>query len=735
VTRKFFHLAFSILFLFLTSCSMFESENPTSAEEFDQSSSLEAGNEDDDFSDLEDLEPTDDSSNMAVQDSTGSEDDTFSDIESFNENLIEDEIQKSGVAPTPEEPATQLADVSADGAGEESEFDLETSDFSAPAVESSSSTVVAANNAITNLEYKSFESGGTVVISTEQPVTYNVREEPEFNQTVIEVSGVKLPEKFKLPYIAKDFGQPVATINAYQDAGSGDARIVIQYKSNVKPNVEQKGNSILVMNGGSAGSPDASLVSNEGAAPLLVTDDMSVSSQGGGSSSSVSAISKPITLEMDEVEIREVIKLIADEVNINVIIDTNVTGNTSVHLRGVPWEQALSSILKSNSLDYVRRGNIMRVALEETLTKEASNYADRLTKEETARKTLEPKKVKVFSVNYADVNSLALQVAPLLSTSTVAGTLPGKAIGDPRTSALIVTDFEENINRVEKVVRSLDIAPLQILLEGKIVEANETFTREFGLKWTANSTFNISGKQADLRTIASSSNVTSGGLSQTLNVGTFDILGDLTAILGLFELESKVKVLSSPKVVTMNKEKAVISQTTELPLISTVVNNGTTTTSVAFNPATLSLEVTPQVTFNGDTILDVKVRRDVAGVTVTTPAGSSRGVNKRNAEAKVLVKDGQTLVLGGIYNIDEENTETGIPWLKDIPVLGYLFKSTRKNIVKNELVIFLTPKIINPEVIKNLSQLNRKVDFGGQENEDIPMAEGPSDTDNPPQAL
>jgi type IV pilus assembly protein PilQ len=716
-----------------------DSEKTTSAAELEGGGANQEaeGVDEEDFSDLEDLAPGGEKAQAATAAPTEG-DSSYNDIENFNEGLIEGELAKEGTGDqatveTDEiPPILEGANAPAASAAETQEFDLENADVdSQTTAASGGGGASGATNKITNLEYKSFESGGTVVISAEQPVTYKVREESEFNQTVIEISDVQLPEKFKLPYIAKDFGQPVATINAYQDPGSGSARIVIQYKSSVKPSVEQKGNSLLVMNNGAAGSPDASLANgDENPSPLLVTDEMAVNSQpapgpvdaGGPAAMEAAPSGKRISLEMDEVEIREVIKIIADEVNINVIIDANVTGNTSVHIKGVPWEQALSSILKSHALGYVRQGNIMRISLEETLTKEASSYADRLTKEEQARKTLEPRKVRIFSVNYADVDLLATQMLPLLSLATGGGPA-GKAVGDKRPNAVVVTDYEENINRIEQVIRSLDIPPLQILLEGKIVEANETFTRDFGLRWTANSTFNITGKQADLRTITSSApnSGAAGGLFSTMNVGTFDILGDLTAILGLFEQEQKVKVLSSPKIVAMNKEKAVISQTTDFPIRTTVVNNGTTSTSVTFNPATLSLEVTPQVTFNGDTILDVRVQRDVPGAIVET----SRGINKRTASAKVMVKDGQTLVLGGIYNIDEQNTETGVPWLKDIPVLGYLFKSTTKSVTKNELVIFLTPKIINPEVIKQLAALNRKADISNPE-PDVPMAEAPA---------
>lgn len=695
MTRKFFHLTLVLVFSMLTACSIFQSEQTTSANEIEGINANVESEETDDFSDLEDIDKGEDdlSDDGAVAAAPGAKDDSYSDIEDFNEDLIEGELS-SAKTPAPADPGT------------EKELDIENADidFSATATatdtEPQTSGVVSSGgeafggpNKITNLEYKSFESGGTVVITAENTFLYKVRAEPEYNQTIIEIADVTLPEKFKLPYIAKDFGQPVATINAYQDAGATTARIVIQYKNGASPTVEQKQNSLLVMNNGT-GAPNMQMGS----------DDVDSTIGANGVVLQPAPANKTISLEMDEVEIREVIKLIADEVNINVIIDAAIKGPTSVHLKGVPWEQALSSILKAHSLGYARQGNILRIAPEETLTREASNYADRLTKEEQARKTLEPRKVKIFSVNYADVDILATKIVPLLTLSTGAGGVAGTVMGDKRSNAIIVTDFEEVLGRVEQVIRSLDIPPLQVLIEGKIIEANESFTREFGLRWTANSSFKLEGKEARLQTTGSqtSNKGLTGGLFSSLNVGTFDVLGDLTAILGIFESESKVKVLSSPKIVAMNKESAMIKQSTALPIVTTTVNGNASQNSVTFQEAVLSLEVTPQVTFNGDTILQVKVQRDVPGAIVQS---LSRGINKREATGKVLVKDGQTLVLGGIYNIDETSTETGIPYLKDIPILGYLFKFKSKEVIKNELVIFLTPKIINPDLIKQMAKM------------------------------
>lgn len=707
MTRKLFYLLFILSLGFQTSCSMFESDKNVSASELEGEISdvdVEVETEDD-FSDLEDLEPA--SETAAQEAAPAGQQNAYGEIEDFNTDLIDSELEQAGVKSSSDgdQTAANNPEMPLDD-----ELDLEVADVTVPATPSGSGG--SANNKITNLEYKSFESGGTVVITAEQSFDYQVREEPQFNQTVIEIADIQLPEKFKLPYIAKDFGQPVATINAYQDNGATTARVVIQYKNSTKPSIEKKDNSLLVMNSNTGGGGAETPIMGSGGDEIEADMTVAATASDSPTASGNVAPNRPITLEMDDVEIREVIKLIADEVNINIIMDSSIKGPTSVHLKKVPWEEALNVILRSHSLGYVRQGNVMRIAPQDTLTKEATAFAERITKEDQAKRALANRKVKVFPVNYADVDDLAGKLTPFLTISGQGGAagggmtidLPGRAVGDKRSNSIVVTDYEEVMERIERVIRTLDIPPLQVLLEGKIVEANENFLREFGLQWTStNSDVGIAGKTGTLVSTVRGDGVPQGaGLFQQLTIGSFDILGEISAILGILEREEKVKVLSSPRVMAMNKEKSIIKQSTQLPITQQTVSNGVVTTSVSFQEAVLSMEVTPQVTFTGDTILDIKVQRDVPGA---PNSGGNIAINKREASGKVLVKNGQTMVMGGIYDMNESVAEAGIPWLKDIPVLGYLFKSKKKQLIKNELVIFMTPKIVNSDTIKQMARI------------------------------
>ncbi|MCC6137243.1 MAG: type IV pilus secretin PilQ [Bdellovibrionaceae bacterium] len=683
----FFHLCLVFMFVSLTSCSMFDSEDTVGASEIEgeaaniEIESSDTGEDLESFEDL-DIESADASAKKTdgTQASGGTSDDSFNDIENFNEGMIENELSDENIATSSIESNEPSQAVDAP-AGEVEDLDLEVANLepsveSASAAATKSASVSTSGNKITNLEYKSEQSGGSVVISANSAFEYQVRDEPEFNQTIIEIADIELPDRFKLPYIAKDFEQAVATVNAYQENGSSTARFVIQYKEKLKPAIQLVGNKLMVVNSG-------------------------VSSVVAGTRSG-KADGKKISIEMQDVNIKDLIYFIADEVGVNIIVDDNVTGVANVKLRDVPWEEALSIILKTNELAYERRGEILRVAKISSITKEFQDEAARLEAQDIAVRASQSRAVKVVPVNYANLDDLITQVKPFLTPT-------GQVIIDKRSSSIILNDFDGPLKRAEKLIKSLDIQPVQILIEGKIIEASEDFSREFGIQWGHGGGTVDAGSQAlsfsqSIRADRSPNNV-AGGYVTDLTFGTFDALGEITALLAIYEREQKVKILSSPKIVTLNKEKATIETTTQVPNVQVqVVPNVGTSTTVVFQDAKLSLAVTPQVSFNSDVILDLEVSRDVPGPTVGT--NGSRGINKRFAKTKVVVKDGQSLVLGGVFSQDENYLEGGLPFLKDIPVLGYLFKTKSKEILKSELVIFLTPRILNPENMLRTTEIS-----------------------------
>jgi type IV pilus assembly protein PilQ len=336
-------------------------------------------------------------------------------------------------------------------------------------------------------------------------------------------------------------------------------------------------------------------------------------------------------------------------------------------------------------LGYVKQGSVLRIAKQETLSKEAQAVSNQIKNEKQAKLLSGGIKVKYIPVSYAKVSELAGKLKDFTS-------IEGKIAFDDRTSSLVITDYGEYIDRIVELVKALDTAPMQVEIESKLVEARETFIRESGINWDINGQPFPFGDQSSTINSSLGGNIPDNGFSLDLNIGTFDIFGDLTASLAVFESDNKIKVLSQPRIVTMNKVAAEIRQTLQVPIQRAVITpTGPPIITFELLDVNLGLKVTPQITFKGDVILEVDVKRDFAGA---QNVDGSRELNKRSATSTVMVKNGKTAVIGGIYQLDDGDIETGIPLLKDIPLLGNLFKQNRKEKIKSELLLFLKPKIL-----------------------------------------
>lgn len=536
---------------------------------------------------------------------------------------------------------------------------------------------------------------------------------------MIEIPNSSLPKRLKRTLNTKDIKGAVGAVDAYQAAGSNVSRIVVQMRDGfAEPVVQQEGNSLLVVtSGGEATAPAAKAAANatEGGGASAAAEEVAAS--GGGEAPSTDAegnvelgdnkiltsqsleqylsgnskfYGRKISIETSNMDVREALKFITEESGVNMVIADEVKGTVSLKLRQVPWDQALVVIMKARRLGYSRQGSVLRIEPIEILKKEE----DDATKLAIARRNTEPLKVKMFSVSYAKVDELDKKLKDFLTER-------GKVVSDLRTNAIVVTDIEESLTRIAKVIASLDVAPPQVLIEGKIVEATDTFTRDIGINWGFNGVAKTitNGPQGPVAltpsaTIGNATNLQDGGVTLGLTLGTLDIFGNLEASLALYEREDKVKVLSAPRIVTLTNEKADISQTNELP-IRTIVpqSNGVPLISYQFKPLTLKLEVTPQVTGDGTIIMKVAVNRQIQGPPVST-TDDTFSVNSREANTRVIVKNGQTAVIGGIYRTDLSDSTIGVPWLKDVPVLGSLFRTTLNTKEHSELLIFLTPRIL-----------------------------------------
>ncbi len=561
----------------------------------------------------------------------------------------------------------------------------------------------ASASKINNIEYFADGQGGSVVVSTNGSASYTSRFDPSTRQLVLEVDNALLPSSLKRPFVMKDFsGAAFGALNAYQGSGSSVARIVVQVKSDSEPSVLQEGNSIVIKPGSFGSVSSFASSSNVNEPVFAETYNEPVQSGIGASGQALGArtmeeflmtnqkfYGHPISVEFREADIKEVIDFLSEESGTNIVLSGDVEGKISVKLRSVPWDQALVIVMRSQELGYIRQGNVIRIAKTDSLQAEQDKALAIIERKLQSA----PLQVQMIPVNYAEVGELVTQVTPFLTEKR------GKIVSDARTSSLIVTDTSESIQKVLQIVKELDVPPSQVLIEGKIIEATQDFQSSFGINWAA------SGDQIGLGsgTLTPSLRVGPGDIPGAgllnLQAGVFDFIGNLSAQIGVAEQNNVARVLSSPRITALNKESAKIEQSTQVPFTTTVNNDGITEEQVSFQEFSLSMDVTPQITADESIIMDINVNRSFPRE--GSSAGNAQSSQDSSADTKVIVKNGETAVVGGIYQGLTSNNTSGIPGISKIPVLGWLFKSKSKSNNKSELLIFLTPRILNQQNIPN----------------------------------
>ncbi len=394
---------------------------------------------------------------------------------------------------------------------------------------------------------------------------------------------------------------------------------------------------------------------------------------------------KRISLDFQDADIVPIFRLIADVSGYNIVVDPQVKGKITMKLVNVPWDQALDLILRSNSLDKVVEGNIIRVAPVSVLAKEQESRA----KKQAAARKAEPLVTKVFPISYADVKNVqkSIDAAKILSER-------GSISVDERISSIIVKDVESNMPKVEALVKTLDKPTPQVLIEARIVEVNTAAKNEFGIKWglsthTYDKTFSLGGLTPFIVDFPSGAGPGSGS---GINFGFINPAGTLKLDLeiGALENSGKLKIVSNPRIITVDNEEAFISQGKSIP-VRKLTSEGTVSTE--FKDVKLELKVKPHITPDNSVILNVEAKKEEIDPTVPSVEGVP-GTDKKEAKTNVIVKDGETLVIGGIYKTFDNDSSTGVPGAMDVPVLGWLFKKKQKEFNTNELLIFITPRIV-----------------------------------------
>ena len=411
---------------------------------------------------------------------------------------------------------------------------------------------------------------------------------------------------------------------------------------------------------------------------------------------------RPMTLNFQDISVRAALQIIAGYNDFNLVTSDSVTGNITLRLDGVPWDQALDVVLRIKGLDKRMDGSILMVApTEELAAREANDLKAKQQVED-----LEPLYSEYIRLNYAKAENFA----DLLKTDRNSIiTARGSVSVDQRTNTLLIKDTVKSIENIRRMIETLDIPVQQVVIESRMVTVRDNVTEDLGVRWgfsDQGSSVGISGSLEGAEGIYNATSTSNApSISDRLNVNLptsnpaasiglhIAKLANGTLIdleLSALEKENKGEIIASPRIIAANQQKARIEQGTEIPYTESASSGATT---VSFKKAVLSLEVTPHITPDNKVILDLVITQDTRGDTVQTGTGEAVSIDTQEIQTQVLVENGQTIVLGGIFQQQIINTTSKVPILGDIPYVGRLFKSTSEFNEKRELLIFVTPKI------------------------------------------
>ena len=558
-----------------------------------------------------------------------------------------------------------------------------------------SSYVAPGDRAITSIDFRrTRDGGGRIVVNLTDPST-PVDIKQEGGRVVAVFKETSLPAELMRRLDVMDFATPVTTVDALRT--NLDARIVISASGSYEQLAYQSDNEFTIE------------------VNPVAADDQATSSL---FSETKEYEGQRLTLNFQDIETRAVLQLLAETSGKNIIVSDTVAGNVTLRLRNVPWDQALDIVMTTKGLDMRQNGNVIIVApAEEIASREAADLTAR-----QAISELEPLYSEFLQVNYAKADDLATLVggegnAMLSERGTIAV--------DARTNTLLVRDTAERLQSIRQLVLTLDIPIKQVLIESRIVIVNDDFSRDLGARlgltaYDENSTDGVtvisgSGTGTDTMINSAIANLGNSGtifpiqlplLNNRYNVnvpvspaaGRFSLavleteyLVDLE--LSALEAEGRGEIISTPRIITANQKEAKIEQGVEIPFQQSASSGATT---IQFKKAVLSLTVTPQITPDNNIIMDLAVHKDSVGEIISTGGlgGTVPSIDTRNVETQVLVADGQTVVLGGIYETERRETVTKVPFLGDVPFVGFLFRSKQRVDNKTELLIFVTPRIL-----------------------------------------
>ena len=531
------------------------------------------------------------------------------------------------------------------------------------------------------------------------------------SKIVVRTMGNKIPAHLARRLNTNDFATPVASVDAYNDKGNGV--ITIQSAGSYEYMAYQAENKLTI----SLKRPEDK--SSPKAKAQVYTGNK-------------------ISLDFQDIEVRRVLQLLADFTSINMVAADTVQGNITLRLKDVPWDQALDIVLKTKNLDKRRNGNVIWIAPVSELIKSEEEEAKAIA-QSIKLSPIQTEYIKLSYAKAADVlklieesrdgkggtsnrtaNSDSLALESLLSSR-------GSAVADTRTNTLIINDTALNIDKIRKLIDLLDVSVKQVMIEARIVSASTDSTKEMGVKWgilsqgiTSNNDLLVGGSDTTLWNLRKPTkdsdtggwkyeierpdnlNVDLGAVTPGASRIAFGLISLSDFMLDLelsaVQADGYGEVISTPKVMTADKQSAKIESGTKIPYASSSGSGANAVPKTEFIDATLSLDVTPSITPDGKVMMKLSITKDAPSS--PTPTGQLT-INKNSIDTNVLVDNGETVVLGGIFEQENLTNQTKVPFLGDLPYVGKLFRRDSKTDKKRELLIFVTPRIVNDTLTRN----------------------------------
>lgn len=555
---------------------------------------------------------------------------------------------------------------------------------------------VATDLQVANIDFRRGENGSGRVILKFSGDGAAADMRTEDNRLVVDVANASIPEALRRRLDVTDFATPVKSLEPNANAGS--TRLVIHTNGAVDSMAYQTGNEYVVEVTPKRGAASPVLAGAPGRAAGAVEGEPEAKRYGG----------RPVTFNFQDVPVRTVLQLIAEESGLNVVASDTVQGNVTLRLINVPWDQAMDIVLRAKQLDKRRDGNVIWIAPQ----KEIADFEQALADARIANEVREPLVTEYIPVNYGIAEDIAgLLTEDSKQAQTAGGGGGSKTAGggflsprgsvsfDSRTNTLLVVDIQSKVDEIKNMLAILDRPVDQVLIEARIVVASETFARDLGVMFgvqdrtgtlvNSNETTTDSGFLVNLP-----ANPAAGILN--LSILRQDIALDLE--LSALEEEGRGEVVSNPRVITANQREAIIRQGQEVAYLT--IQPATTPGAVAqatveFKEVLLELKVTPTITQDGRVYLNLAVKKDEVSELIANPAGGFvPQIARREVSTAVLIDNGQTVVVGGVYEFKDREDLRKVPFLGDLPVLGNLFKNKSRDIEKAELLIFVTPRVL-----------------------------------------